>query len=426
MNVDVDVSISGNFQRIGTFKTVAAGNRQTGKEQVDVGGTVGGTHFNGLLLAGIVGTGFFTGVGLAAKIFFAGPAERHTNQNGTVAVTPADVGGGFLMGDQTEVAGRVGVAESGDGRGHQHETGNGTFGIIGKSSVFKHLIDAVFDHAEVDVHTGTGFTDSDFGSKSNIQTALISEVADDPFGDNELFGGLFGVDRKEFNFVLFVDFAVQSEVTDFGVTVFDQAARLSDVVHAELTEFAEFGVGSGFVITFLIDSGEALIIGGDDVVFQFAHGLEFHAGALAESLAGFVQGVFRGAGQRFAVFVKEGAEQIQGRQFAERIHVGGAETGDNVEVAVVRFDKGEQTGTVNTFAAGEDLIEIIGIVDDKVQSFETSVTGGVLEVDVADVLGHHQIDNIFLGEIFRHFTDFVHQTAAAVVECFHKKSFLYA
>ena len=276
------------------------------------------------------------------------------------------------------------------------------------------------------MHTGTGFADGDFGSKGDIQTALVGQVADDPFGDGELFGGIFGVGRQEFDFVLLIDFAVEGEVTDFGVTVFDQTAGLRDVVHAQLTEFAEFGIGSGFVITFLVDSGEALIIGSDDVVFQFAHGLEFQTGALAESFAGFVQSVFRGAGQRFAVFVEERAEHIQGRQFAERVHVGRAETGDDIEVAVVRFDEGEQTGTVNAFAAGEDLIEVVGVVDDKVQSFETSITGGVLEVDVADVFGHHQIDNIFLGEIFRHFTDFVHQTAAAVVECFHKKSFLYA
>ena len=75
------------------------------------------------------------------------------------------------------------------------------------------------------------------------------------------------------------------------------------------------------MITFLIDSGESFIIRSDDIIFQFAHGLKFHAGGVAESFARLVQSVFRRAGKRFAVFVEEGAEHIQRGQFAEGVHV---------------------------------------------------------------------------------------------------------
>ena len=133
----------------------------------------------------------------------------------------------------------------------------------------------------------------------------------------------------------------------------------------------------------------------------------------------FVQGVFRTAGQRFAVFVEKGAEEVDRRQFTERIDISCAETGNHIEVAVVGFDEGEEAGAVNTFTAGKDLFQISGIVDNKVEGFDSSVTGWILEVDMTDPIGDDEINDIFFGEIFRQFADTVCQFMTGIVEFIH-------
>ena len=107
------------------------------------------------------------------------------------------------------------------------------------------------------------------------------------------------------------------------------------------------------------------------------------------------------------------------RQLAERIDIRRAETGNHIEVAVVRFDKGKQTGTVNTFTAREDLIQISGIIDNEIQGFDPAVTGGILEVDVTDLITDDEINNVFLGELFGQLADAGRQIVAGVVEFVH-------
>ena len=137
-----------------------------------------------------------------------------------------------------------------------------------------------------------------------------------------------------------------------------------------------------------------------------------------------MEGVFRRTFKRIAVFVEEGAEEVQRGQFAEGIHVGGAETGDDIEVTVVGFDEGEQAGTVNAFTAGEDFFKIVKIIDDEVEGLETTITGGVLEIDVTDIIFADEIDDICLGEVFGILADFIGKTADTVVSVFHILLFL--
>ena len=322
------------------------------------------------------------------------------------------------MGNQTEVGGGVGVPESGQGGCKHHQTGNGFFRVIGEGTVLLHQVHAVFHHAEVDVQTGTGFTDGDLRGKRHIQTFLVSQVADDPFCHGQLFCCFLCVHGQKFDLVLFVDQTLEGEVPHFGVTVFDSAAGAGDIVHAELTEFTEFCVGSGFVIAFLVNSGKAAVVFRDHVIFQFAHCLKFQTGGLLECFASLVERVFRGAFQRIAILVEEGAEEVQRGQFTERVHIRRAETGNHIQVAVIGFDEREEAGAVHAFAAGEDLIQIVAVIDDEVQRFQSAVTGGVLEVDMTDPFRHDEINDVFLGEIGGGFPDFFSHGIHAV-RCTH-------
>ena len=55
------------------------------------------------------------------------------------------------MGHETEVAGRILIAESGNGRSEVHHTGNHTTGRLREHTIVKHLVLAVLHHTHVDM-----------------------------------------------------------------------------------------------------------------------------------------------------------------------------------------------------------------------------------------------------------------------------------
>ena len=132
------------------------------------------------------------------------------------------------------------------------------------------------------------------------------------------------------------------EVAHFAVAVLDLAARLCNVEHALLAELVELRKRGGFVVALLVHCREFAHVVGNHVVFQFAHGLEFHAGLLLEGFACLVERVFRGRFQRLSVLVEEGAEQAEGREFRKRVHECGGEFRHHVEVGGGGFDVAEQ------------------------------------------------------------------------------------
>ena len=114
MNIDSHIHIFGAFERIGHFEACACGHNHTGKQLVYVCRAVGRTKFGSLLLCrgnDIVG---FKRISLGAHVGFACPSQRYEHENRTVAVTPAYVGGSFLMGYETQVRGWYFVAEGSD------------------------------------------------------------------------------------------------------------------------------------------------------------------------------------------------------------------------------------------------------------------------------------------------------------------------
>ena len=102
----------------------------------------------------------------------------------------------------------------------------------------------------------------------------------------------------------------------------------------------------------------------------------------------------------------------------EMLAMGIAELGHHIEVAVIGFDKFEQAGAVHAFAAGKNFFQISYIVDNKVQSLQAAVAGGILKVDVTDLVIKNEFNDVTLGEILGIFADFC-GNAADVVVSFH-------
>ena len=141
----------------------------------------------------------------------------------------------------------------------------------------------------MDVQTRTGFTGGDFGGEGHIQVSTEGQIADHPLGHHQLVGSIEHGNGQELDLVLLIDHAVLLKVTHLTVAVLDLSTGLGDVVHALLAETVGLGVGHRLVIAVLVTGRVVSNRRADNVVFQLAHGLIFHAGHLAEGLGGLAQ-----------------------------------------------------------------------------------------------------------------------------------------
>ena len=182
------------------------------------------------------------------------------------------------------------------------------------------------------------------------------------------------------------------------MAILDLSAGLCNIGHATGTEVVELGVGGRFVIAFLVCGGEHLFIGRNHIIFQFAHGLEIHSRYFVECAASLAERVLGRTFQRFAVLVEVRAEHGQGGQFCKGIEEGGAEAGQYVEVAAAGLNEGEEAASVHALAASEDGIQIGQVVDDEVQGLQTSVSGGIHEIDHSYIVLFDEADDVRLCE----------------------------
>ena len=71
---------------------------------------------------------------------------------------------------------------------------------------------------------------------------FIGQITYNPFGDHQLVCRIFGIDRQEFYFILFIYHAIQGKITYFGMSIFYLSACLCNVGHALSTEIIELGI----------------------------------------------------------------------------------------------------------------------------------------------------------------------------------------
>ena len=134
-----------------------------------------------------------------------------------------------------------------------------------------------------------GFSNGDLGCKCYIETLALRKIAYHPLGEHQLIGGIAGVDRQEFDFILLIHHSVEGEITNFGVAIFNLGTGAGYVAHAQRAEIVEFRERSRFVVAALVGSWEGATVGGYHVVFELSHGIECKAGHLGECTASLVE-----------------------------------------------------------------------------------------------------------------------------------------
>ena len=176
------------------------------------------------------------------------------------------------------------------------------------------------------------------------------------------------------------------------MSVLDLATTLGNQLHGTHTEVIAFSKGRTLVVAVLVVGRENALIVADNIVFQLAHGMEFHTCHLPEGSHGLVKRIFRGRCQRIAVTVEERTEHTERRNLRERINECRRETRHDIKVAAGCGDEAEEGRPVDAFTVGKDGLQIFRCVQHEVQGLQPSVTGRIHEVDHPDV---QVADNLF-------------------------------
>ena len=417
-DIDAHIAVFGVLDSVLHLESVTGGDGHAGEQQIDVGGAVGGTQFDGLLICEIDIGVFLKRVAMRHHIAAAlAPAEGHTHHGRAVAVAPADVGGSLLMGHQTEIRCRVGVAEGGERTSEVEYASYGLVSHFGEAVVADVHVLAVLDDAGVDVHAAARLADGDFRGEGDGDAVFVTQLAHNPLGDDELVGSVLEGGGQKLNLVLLVHGVADGEVAHLGVTVFDKAATFGYELHSLDAELLELAERLRSVIAALVGREIFVILGSDDIVFEFAHNLELHAaGGFAKGLAGFGEGVFRSHFEGLAVLGVEVAEEVERGDIGEGVDEGGAETRDDVEVAAARLEEGEEAGSIDTLAGGKNLVGVVEAVDDEVEGLEATVVRHVAELYHLDVELVDDAEHVGLGELTHRFLQELHQTVWVVFE----------
>ena len=419
--VDVDIDVGGacHFEGIGHFKAVASRHANAGQQLIDVGRTVGIADLHRLFAARVAQGGGFERIGFATHVDIARPPEGNAHQHGAVAVAPAHIGGGFLVRHETEIRSGVLVAESREGGGEIHESGNETTGVVAQfASVVEHEVVAVAGDAHVHMESRTGLAGGDLRGEGDVEPFFVGEVTDDPLRNDELVSGFTDGNGEKLNLVLLIDQPILGEIAHFGVAVLDLRTGLGDGEHALGAEGVGFGKGCRFVVGALVDSGIAFFVGFDDVVLEFAHSFELHAGDFAEGFGGLEERLLGGGSEGASVFVEIGAEQTEGGDLGEGIDKGGREARQHIEVAAAGADEAEEARSVYALAAAEEGVEIGAVGDDEIERFEASVAGGIEEIDHADAVFGNVAHDVGLGEFTRRLLEVGHEGVGVEEEIF--------
>ena len=151
MDIHIDVCALCHLKGIGHLEAVTTGHAESCQQLIEVGRTVGRAHLYSLLDARVVFRFLLQGVGLVTHVHIGSPAQRHAHQHRAVPIAPAYVCRCFLMGHETEIAGRILIAKGGDGRRKIHHACYHLTGSLRQYAVGQHLVLAVLHHPHVDM-----------------------------------------------------------------------------------------------------------------------------------------------------------------------------------------------------------------------------------------------------------------------------------
>ena len=148
------------------------------------------------------------------------------------------------------------------------------------------------------------------------------------------------------------------------------------------------------MIALLVAGRIATRVGHDNIIFQFGHRLETHASDLSKTAACLGQNLLRRTLHGLAIPVEIGTEQRHRGQGGKGVQEGSPELGQHIEVTAASLNEGEEAGAIHTLAVGEDGLEIVETVDDKVERLQPTVMGRIHEVDHLDIMLTDKADDV--------------------------------
>ena len=259
------------------------------------------------------------------------------------------------------------------------------------------------------MQTAAGLARSDLRRERHVHAVLAGQRADDPFGHHELIGGGLEVRGKEFDLVLLVHAVALREVPHLGVTVLDLAARLGDVFHGLRTERGALVEGRRFVVAPLVGGQKKILFRRDDVELQLAHHVKVQPGRAPQLLVRTAEGLLGSHVERFAVLRVVAAQDVHGGNPAEGIAERRAVARYDVQVARPGLDVGKEARPVHAFAAREDALQVILVVDDEVERLQAAVGPRITQVDHFDSVLPDIPDDVRTGESCPGLSEKAHQ-----------------
>ena len=228
----------------------------------------------------------------------------------------------------------------------------------------------------------------------------MTQLTHNPFGNNELVGGIFQIRRQKLYLVLFIHRIAHRKVTHFAVSILYQSAAFGNELHGMCAEILEFAEGHRSVVSALVGGKVVVLLVGNDVVLQFAHHLKLHAArSLAESLACLVQRVFGGHLEGLAILGVEIAEDVESRNLCKRVDESCTESGYHIQVGAAGLEEREKARSVHTLARSQHVADVVVAVDDKIQRLQASIVSHIAELHHFDIHLFYYTHHVVASEL---------------------------
>ncbi len=122
-----------------------------------------------------------------------------------------------------------------------------------------------------------------------------------------------------------------------------------------------------------------------------------------------MQNKFRRTCQRFTIFIVKRTQNIKCRNLAKRVHKGCFVARNHIQVAGSCFNMRKQTRTIYPFSGSQDRLEILLIVDDKIQRLQAAISGSIPKIDHFDIMILNVLDKIGPGKFLSWFVQVLDQ-----------------
>ena len=229
----------------------------------------------------------------------------------------------------------------------------------------------------------------------------MGDLAQHPLGQHHLIGCGARVYGQELDLLLDHLTPIRHEVTDLGVGVFDGAPHAHQVEQGLGTYVLPLRERPRLVVATLGFDPEQRVLRGEEVVLEFAEGLEGAACLCLEGALSLAQDLLRGRGQGRSAHIVETAQELHRGDRGERVEERGGQARYHVQVGGRCLDEGEERGSVDALTEGEDAVEMCLGLNRKVKGLEPTISADVAKVEHRDPIVFDVSDDVGLRELLR-------------------------